>query len=557
MTVTTPPTEVDAVIIGAGFGGLYALYELRRRGFRTATFEAGKSVGGTWFWNRYPGARCDVESLAYQYSFSEDLVSEWTWSERYATQPEILAYVEWVADRLDLRKDITFETKVTAAEFDDDTSRWSVTTSDGRRWSARFLIAATGALSATSVPPFAGVDDYQGQVLHPGNWPAGGVDLTGKRVAVIGVGSSSVQLIPEVAKQAAQLTVFQRTPAYTIPARNRPLYQDEIASARRNHSALAQSARWTYAGINLPITGDRILETDPHKRQVMLEKNWKLGGNLFLTAFIDTGSDLDANEIMAVFVRDKIADVVTDPDTARRLTPTDYPIGAKRIITDTDYYATFNLPHVRLVSVLETPITRITPSGIETPEEAFEFDTIIYATGYDSMTGALTRIDIRGADGLTLKEAWKDGAHTYLGLGVSGFPNLFTVTGPQSPSVLANVIASIEQHVEWISDCMTHMRDEGAERIEAEPKAEDWWAGQVEEAVQGTLYLHAKSWYRGTNIEGKPSTFLVYCGGLDRYRRICDEVAAEGYRGFRIDKASAGNPANPMRAQAVTGARSE
>jgi len=524
-------TDVDVVIIGAGFGGLYALHLLRKRGFSTAAFEAGQDVGGTWYWNRYPGARCDVESLDYQYAFSQELVNEWTWSERYSTQPEILAYAQWVANRLDLRQHITFNTQVTQAIYDDTSATWTIALSNGLTLKARFIVTAVGALSATVLPPFEGADDFAGAIYHPGRWPEN-VDFTGKQVAVIGVGSSGVQLIPEIAKQAERLTVFQRTPAYTIPARNRALYQDEIIAARRNHAELSEKARWTFAGINLPITGDCALELPEEKRTVMMEKGWKLGGNLFVTTFADTSVNLEANEIMAEFVRGKIRDVVEDPDLAKKLTPTDYPIGSKRIITDTNFYPTFNQPHVKLVSLLDEPIQRITADGISTRTTHYSVDAIVCATGYDSMTGALTRIDIRGRSGQSLKRSWADGAHTYLGIATAGFPNLFTITGPQSPSVLVNMFAAIEQHVEWITDCLDYLRTHGISSIEAKPESERWWAEEVDSAVQQTLYLHAKSWYRGTNIEGKPTQFLVYCAGLGVYRRICNEIAADGYRGF-------------------------
>lgn len=530
----TPEHGVDVVVIGAGFAGLYAIHSLREQGFSLKAFESGSSVGGTWFWNRYPGARCDVESLAYQYHFSQELVDEWTWSERYATQPEILDYADWVADRLDVRAAITFNTRVTRAEFDEESSCWKVETDDGEVTRARFVVAATGSISAAVLPPFEGAADFAGEVYHPGHWPSQGVDFTGKRVAVFGVGSSAAQLIPEIAKQAEHLVVLQRTPAYSLPARNRPLYEDEILSARRNHEGLAETARHSFAGINLPIPGDRILDTPEPKRSIMLEKNWKLGGNLFLTAFVDVSSNLEANEVMAQFVRDKIADIVLDPDVARKLSPTDYPIGGKRIVTDTNFWSTFNRPNVSLVSLREEPLVRITPGGIETEAGTYEVDAIVYATGYDNLTGSLTRIDFRGRGGVSLKESWAGGAHTYLGLATAGFPNFFTVTGPQSPSVLANMFASIEQHVEWITDCLVTLRDRGVNSIEAEPDAEVWWGQQVDEALSGTLYLHAKSWYRGNNIEGKAPKFLVYTGGLGVYRAVCDKVAADDYRGFAL-----------------------
>jgi len=534
MSAKPNTTDVDVVIVGAGFGGLYALHLLRERGFSTATFESGTSVGGTWYWNRYPGARCDVESLDYQFMFSKTLVDEWVWSERYATQPEILAYAEWVADRLDLRKHITFNTRVTGAIYDESSSTWAVTTSNGKTLNARFIVTAAGVLSAAVVPPFEGAQEFKGKVYHPGRWPEKPVDFTGKRVAIIGVGSSGVQLIPELARQAAELTVFQRTPAYTIPARNRPLYRDEIIEARRNHAQLAESARRSFGGQNMPVTADRILETPEPKRSAMLEKNWRLGGNQFLHAFVDVPLNLEANNIVAEFVRKKIRDTVEDPDVARKLTPTDYPIGSKRIVTDTEYYPTFNLPHVKLVSLLEDPLVRITESSIVTHKGEYPVDAIVYATGYDSVTGALTRMGIQGREGNTIKDSWADGAHTYLGLASSGFPNLFTIIGPQSPSVMVNVIAAIEQHVEWIAGCLEYMRKNGYSSIEALPESEQWWDQQVERAVQKTLYLHAKSWYTGSNIEGKKNQFLVYCGGLVKYRDICDGIADDGYRGFKL-----------------------
>ncbi|MGP6172227.1 flavin-containing monooxygenase [Microbacterium sp. A196] len=534
---TNMNTDLDAVVIGAGFGGLYALHSLREKGFTAIAFEAGSSVGGTWFWNRYPGARCDVESLAYQYSFSQELVDEWRWSERYATQPEILAYAEFVADRYDLRRDIVFNVRVEAATFNEDGAYWDVHTSDGAQRTARHIISATGSLSAVALPPYEGIREFSGEIYHPGAWPAEGVDFTGKRVAVIGVGSSGVQLIPEVAKQAAELTVFQRTPAYAIPARNRPLYDDEIHWARRHHAQIAENARDSASGVDTLITNDSILETPEPQRTLTLEKNWKLGGNLFLTAFLDANTNLEANELMAQFVRDKIRGLVDDPEVARKLTPTDYPIGAKRIITDTNFYPTFNLSHVHLVSLLEEPIERILADGIRTSAGDYPVDVIIYATGYDSMTGPLTRIDICGRGGKSLKEAWADGVHTYLGIATTGFPNLFTITGPQSPSVTANMFASIEQHVDWTVECMDHMRRNDLVAIDPFPESEEWWNNEVNAAVEKTLYLHAKSWYRGSNIDGKPDQFLVYTGGLNTYRNICDEIAADGYRGFELESA--------------------
>lgn len=524
----------DVVVIGAGIGGLYAVHALRERGFRVTAYEAGADVGGTWFWNRYPGARCDVESLDYQYSFHHELVNEWTWSERYSTQPEILAYISWVADRLDLRRNIEFNTRVVRAEYDEGGALWLVTLNSGVTVRTRFLVTAAGSISATMVPDFPGAEDFTGEVYHPGRWPKDEVDFSGKRVAVVGVGSSWVQLIPELAKQAAQLTVFQRTPAYSIPARNRALGADEIELARRDHVQNAESARWSHSGINLPITGQRILDEADASRLPALEKAWKLGGNLFLSAYVDTGVDLEANEVLAEFVRNKIRAIVHDPIVAERLTPRSYPIGAKRIVTDTDFFTTFNRDNVRLVSLLEEPLISIEAGGIRTERGSYPVDVIVYATGYDNLTGSLTRIDIRGRGGRTLKDSWADGAHTYLGLAVAGFPNLFTITGPQSPSVLINMFQAVEQHVDWIVEALETLRREGRAEIEATPDAERWWSTQVDETLQYTLYGHANSWYRGANVPGKRTQTLVYCGGLGTYRGICNDIAADGYRGFSL-----------------------
>ncbi|MEB4616416.1 flavin-containing monooxygenase [Leucobacter sp. M11] len=521
-------------MVGAGIGGLYAVHALREHGLRVTAYEAGPDVGGTWYWNRYPGARCDVESLDYQYSFSQDLVDEWTWSERYATQPEILSYINWVAQRLDLRRNIELNTQVLQAVYDEDTALWSVSTDAGETVRSRFLVTAAGSISATMVPDFPGIEDFAGEQYHPGKWPAVGVQLAGKRVGVIGVGSSGVQLIPELADAAEELIVFQRTPAYSIPARNRALGADEIERARRDHRRDAEQARWSHSGINLPITGQRILDEDDAQRLPTLEKAWKLGGNLFLSAYIDTGVDLAANDILADFVRDKINSIVRNPVTAERLTPRSYPIGAKRIVTDTDFFATFNRDHVRLVSLREEPLQRIEAEGIRTEGGFYPVDVLVFATGYDNLTGSLTRMDIRGRGGIGLRESWADGAHTYLGLAVAGFPNLFTITGPQSPSVLVNMFQAVEQHVDWIVSAIVTMRDRELIEIEATPEAEQQWSSQVDEALQYTLYGHADSWYRGANVAGKRRQTLVYCGGLGTYRGICEDIAADGYRGFRL-----------------------
>ncbi|GAA1405032.1 cyclohexanone monooxygenase [Glutamicibacter uratoxydans] len=521
---------IDAIVIGGGFAGIYAVHSLKARGLSAQGFETGDDVGGTWYWNRYPGARCDVESLDYQYGFDAQVNEGWEWSERYATQPEILRYARWAADKLDVRGSFKFNTTVVSAEFVED--HWRLATDAGEVFTAGYVIAASGSISAASVPPFEGAEKFQGLSLHPGRWPAGGVDLSGKRVAVIGVGSSGVQLIPEVAAQCAQLTVYQRTPAYTLPARNRPLYEDELIRARATAAQLVEARKESQAGMSSGYTTQKLMETAEPERTRRLDDAWKLGGNLFLTTFIDATYDEQANEELAGYVRQRIAQTVADPQLAEKLTPRDYPIGAKRIVTDTNFLSTFNREHVDLVDVRQDPIEQITEHGIRTRDGEREYDVIIYATGYDNLTGALTRVDYRGVDGRSLREHWADGARTYLGLMAAGFPNLFMITGPQSPSVLVNMIAAIEQHVDWAVQAIADL-GAGAS-IEPRGELEDEWAAEVETALSYTLYAKAKSWYRGQNIEGKPTRTLVYAGGLANYRQRCAEEAAQGYPGFIV-----------------------
>ena len=537
MSIGTDAAQIDptdTIVIGAGFAGLYAVHELTRNGFTVQAFETGGDVGGTWYWNRYPGARCDVESLFYSYTFNGDLVKEWDWSERYATQPEILRYAEWVANRLDLKRHFSFNTRVGCATFDERTSTWQISTSGGRISRAKYLITAVGCLSASSIPQFDGVADFAGRLLHTGTWPHEPVDFTDQRVGVIGTGSSGIQAIPKIAEQAAHLTVFQRTPNYSLPARNRPLYSDERIAARKNRVEIREMVRKSALGMVLPPGHSKIHEVPDEKRRAILERSWQGGGNLVLTSFNDVVTDLESNELVAQFVRKKINTIVDDPRTAEILTPVDYPIGAKRICIDTDYFATYNLPHVDLVDVRKDPITGITAQGVETSQREFEFDTLVLATGYDGMTGPLTRIDIRGRAGVSLAERWREGAKTYLGLSIAGFPNLFTITGPGSPSVLVNMFAAIEQHVEWIINCLVDLRDQGVDQIEADRAAQDTWSEHVNDVAAQTIFVHAKSWYRGSNIDGKAEVFLPYPGGLTAYRDKCDQVVAAGYEGFTL-----------------------
>ena len=526
--------QTDVVIVGAGFAGLYMLHLLRGRGVRARVFEAGSGVGGTWFWNRYPGARCDVHSLEYSYSFSDDLQQEWDWSERFAAQPEILAYANHVADRFDLRRDIQFDTRVTAMGFDEGTDRWTVRTEHGESLTAQFCVMASGCLSAARAPEIPGMADFRGRVFHTGAWPHEPVSFAGQRVAVIGTGSSGIQTVPVVAQEAAALVVFQRTPNFSIPARNGPADPAHVQDWKSRYAEQRARARETTAGILYEYTDRRAAEAEAEELQHTYETRWATGGVNFMRSFADLALDIKANDSAAEFVRAKIRGLVRDPEVAAKLMPHDHPIGTKRICIDTGYYETFNRDNVRLVDIRETPIEAITAEGLRTSAETFAFDSIILATGFDAMTGALSRIDIVGREGRRLTEAWADGPKTYLGLMVAGFPNMFTITGPGSPSTLSNMIAAIEQHVEWVGDCITTMRDRGAATIEAEPRAQEAWVQHVNEVADRTLYPLANSWYMGANVPGKPRVFMPYIGGLATYRQKCDEVVARGYEGFRL-----------------------
>ncbi len=524
----------DALVVGAGFAGMYMLHRLRERGLSARAFEAGDDVGGTWYWNRYPGARCDVESTEYQYGFSDEIAREWTWTERYAAQPEIMRYADYVAKRLDLRRDISFGTRVTAATFDESQGRWTVETDRGDRVSAQFCIMATGCLSASRVPAIAGLETFKGQWHHTGAWPHEGVDFTGRRVAVIGTGSSGVQSIPLIAEQAERLFVFQRTPNFSLPALNTPMDPDYIQAAKERFATDRKRVRGTESGAVMAANDQSALDADPEERRRNFEVRWEKGGFAFITGYNDILSNIEANRLAADFVREKIRQTVKDPAIAALLAPTNHPIGTKRLCLDTNYYETYNLPHVTLVDIANTPVERITPDGLIVGGEEYTVDSIVFATGFDAMTGALLRIDIRGRDGLELREKWAAGPRTYLGLGVSGFPNLFTVTGPGSPSVLVNVIIAIEQHADWIMDCIDHLRANGFSTIEALEEAEDRWVEHVNEKADTTLYPLANSWYLGSNVPGKPRVFMPYVGGFATYDRICKRVAAEGYEGFRL-----------------------
>ena len=524
----------DAVVVGAGFSGLYMLHRLRGLGFTARVFEQGGDVGGTWYWNRYPGARCDVESVQYSYSFSRELEQEWDWSERYAGQAEILNYARHVADRFDLRRDIEFDRRVVAAEFDGD--RWRVTLDGERKVAAHHLIMATGCLSNARTPDFEGLDRFKGRSYHTGAWPHEGVDFTGLRVGVIGTGSSGIQSIPVIADQAKHVTVFQRTPNYSIPARNRPLSAEERRWWKENYPELRRRAREEMRnGIVTEIPYKGALDDSAEARAAHYQSRWSRGGLTFMTAYNNLALEKSANDTAADFVRGKIAEAVRDPTVAKLLQPTTYPIGTKRICIDTDYFETFNRPNVTLVDIRSAPIRAVTPDGIVAGETEYPLDAIVFATGFDAMTGSFAKVDI-SCDGLTLNGKWAEGPKSYLGLMVAGLPNLFIITGPGSPSVLSNMMVSIEQHVDWIADCLAHLRQHDIDRIEATRDAEERWVAHVNEIAHKTLYPEADSWYMGANIPGKPRIFMPYIGGVNVYRQICDAVAAKGYEGFALTR---------------------
>ncbi len=526
---------VDAVVVGAGFAGLYLLHRLREAGFTARGFEAADDVGGTWYWNRYPGARCDIPTVDYTFSFDPELERAWTWSEKYATQPEILRYLQFVADRYDLRRDITFETRVDRAVWDDDAEVWQLRTSTGEEVRCRYYVMATGCLSVPKEPDIEGADRFRGTVLATSRWPHEGVDLTGRRVAVIGTGSSGIQSIPLIAQEAAELTVFQRTPNFSIPARNGPAPADRLERLRTDREAYREAGRWSGLGVPGEKTDIRGATAPEEVRRERLEAAWEAGElNAILGVFADQGLDPASNEIVSEFIREKIRSIVADPVTAEALSPRDHFFGTKRPCLDTGYYATFNLPHVRLVDLRRTPITTITETGVDTTEESFDVDVLVYATGFDAMTGALVGVDVTGRDGLTLREKWADGPSTYLGLMSEGFPNFFAVTGPGSPSVLSNMAVSIEQHVDWVTDCLVDLRDRGMTTIEPTPAAEAGWNQHVADCAAITLHPTANSWYMGANVPGKPRAFYPYIGGVDAYRAVSDEVRERGYLGFRL-----------------------
>ena len=527
--------DVDVVVVGAGFSGLYLLHRLRTLGFTTRVIDSAGDVGGTWYWNRYPGARCDIPTTDYTYSFDPELEEAWTWSEKYATQPEILSYLRFVADRYDLRRDITFSTKVTSAAWDEAAARWLVRTDTGEEIRCRFYVMASGCLSLPKAPEIAGHDRFRGEVYFTSTWPHEGVDFTGKRVAVIGTGSSGIQSIPLIAEQADRLTVFQRTANFSIPARNGPPSPERLAAIETDRAAYRGEAKTSRAGVPTEVTDIAGAWASDVVRRERFEAAWEAGELMgILGVFNDILSNPVSNEIVAEMIREKIRATVVDPETAEALCPKDHPFGSKRPCLDTNYFQTFNLPHVRLVDLRKDPIVSITESGIDTTDESFEFDAIVYATGFDAMTGPVVAVDIRGRDGLSLREKWADGPSTYLGLTTVGFPNFFTITGPGSPSVLSNMAVSIEQHVDWVAGCLADLRARRFDTIEPTPLAEAGWNQHVDDGASITLYPTANSWYMGANVPGKPRAFLPYVAGVDSYRATCDEVVERGYLGFAL-----------------------
>lgn len=536
-------TSVDVVVVGAGFAGLYAVIRSLRDGRTVQGFEAGSDVGGTWYWNRYPGARCDVESIDYSYSFDPDLQREWRWSENYATQPEILAYLQHVADRYGVRQYYEFGQRVTSAYFDSSSATWQVSTDKGRQVAAQYLILATGSLSAPIVPDIPGAHTFAGRTLHTAQWPADGVDLTGMRVGVIGTGSSGIQSIPILARAATELVVFQRSPNFSVPVRIRSYTDEEYASIVADYPERRRISWASPAGTPSTSHPKQAFELSPEERERAFEDRWQTGGVLFAKTFPNQTVDEAVNELARDFAVRKIRSIVRDPVVAEDLIPTDHPIGTKRICTDSGYYDTFNRDNVRLINLRREPIVEIVPSGIRTTARQVDLDAIVYATGFDAMTGSVTRIDIRGPRGDTLADRWRDGPVTYLGMAVPGQPNLFVLNGPGSPSVLSNMVLTSEQQVDWVFDLIGWCRWQGIDEIEARADAATKWTTHVTEAASKTLFPRANSWYMGANIDGKPRVFMPYISGFATYKGICDGVARDGYEGFVLTRRLGGGRA--------------
>lgn len=541
----TKTEKVDVLVVGAGFAGMYILKMLKDAGYDVLVVEEADGVGGTWYWNRYPGARCDVPSLEYSYGFSDELQQEWEWSSKYSTQPEILEYANHVADRFDLKRYIRFGQRVMSATYLEESKSWYVVTSSGNQFESKYCIMATGSISAINKPKFAGLDSFKGDWYLTGRWPHENVDLSGKSVGIVGTGSSGVQTIPMLAQKAKHLTVFQRTANYSIPARNRPLDPEEVKEIKNNYGAVRERQRDTRAGIMVRVEDDfdnyitvnpgmkSALEVSEEERTKEYQERWEKGFHGFLAGYTDIGLNEDANETAAEFVRSKIRETVKDPATAEILSPKN-AIGCKRLCADTNYFETYNRDNVLLIDLNETPIETLVPEGIKTSDKVFELDVVVFATGFDALTGALTSIDISGRQGRKLADKWSDGPRSFLGLAVEGFPNLFTITGPGSPAVLGNVLMAIEQHVEWVFQCIDDMESSGKTEIEADMVSEDEWMDHVEDLASETLRYSCNSWYVGANVPGKKRVFMPYTGGYDVYRKKCKDIADHGYAGFTL-----------------------
>ena len=541
---SSQPENVDVLVVGMGFAGMYILHCLRRRGLTARAFEAGSDVGGTWYWNRYPGCRGDFDSVQYSYNFSDELTREWEWTEKFAAQPELLRYANHVADRFDLRRDAKFDTRVTSAVFDDETNLWMLETDRGDVATARYCIMATGSLSTPYRPPYPGIEDFRGEWYHTATWPHEAVDFSGKRVGIIGTGSTGIQAIPVIAEEADHLTVFQRTPQYTTPARNRPMAPGEQREFNARRDEWHDEVYRTFSGMTgFPLPTRTVHEDTPEERRARLEARWEAGGMpaAMLTTYRDVPVDREANDVVADFVRDKIREIVRDPEVAEKLLPSrDLPIGSKRVPIDTDYYETFNRDNVTLVDVRSAPIERITARGIATADAEHDLDAIVFATGFDAMTGTLLAIDIRTSTGASLRQSWSDGPDTYLGLMVAGLPNLFMINGPGSPSVKANMLLAIEQHTDWIMDCLDHLAQNGFDRVEAGQQAQEDWTEHSREVAEATLMPVADSWYVGANVAGKPRVYMPYFGGFERFWKTCTDIARDGYRGFTLSRVGTG-----------------
>ena len=533
----TGAQRLDVVVVGAGFGGMYAVYRFREMGLRVQGFEAGGDVGGVWHWNRYPGARVDLPSIDYSFSFSPEIEQEWTWSEQFAAQPELLRYINFVADRLDLRRHIQFSTRVTRAVWDESRKLWTVTTDRGDTYEATYCIMATGPLSIPKDPEIPGIDRFKGQLLRAAKWPHEPVSFAGRRVGVIGTGSTGIQIVQEVGKEAGELFVFQRTPSFTMPMRNEALEPDYVAEVKRHYAGIRESARNSAVGGVRPQSTRAFFSVTPRQRRQLLEDAWKNGGLAMLGTFADLLTNAEANEHVAEFVRGKIGEVVNDPQTAEKLKPRGYPIFARRPCLDSSYYETFNRPNVHLKDCISDPIEEITERGLKTRAGEVELDALIFATGYDGLTGALLAFDIVGRDGRTMNDKWKDGARSHLGLMMEGFPNLFMTTGPNGPAALANIIRISEHDVDWIAAAMTHMDRNGLSTIEPTPQAEQAWMDIVFALSQRSLLLKAKTWYLGANVKDKPQGLTLFTGGFQKYREHCAAAVQGGYRDFVFERA--------------------